>query len=617
MNSEMLLMPIVVPLCAMVLLLLLPKRSRVIDCIVILATAANLALSVLLFKSRAEYVLPWLGSGFEFSLRANHISNFILLASSFFAFLAGIYSCVFVRGKDYAKQFHIYFLISVAFVAGAVLADNLLVMLFFWEGLLITLFAMIAIGNSAAFKTATKAFIIVGISDLCMMVGIALAGILAGTLSISKISLASDGIAGVAFLLLAIGAIAKAGSMPFHSWIPNAAVDAPLPFMALFPAALEKLVGIYFLARVSLEMFRLVPGSWASVFLMVIGVLTILFAVAMALIQKDYKKLLAYHAVSQVGYMVLGIGSLVPAGIIGGLFHMINNALYKSCLFFSAGAVERQAGTTNLAELGGLRRKMPVTFVYFIIAAAAISGVWPLNGFFSKELVYEGALQHGWVLYAAALVGSFLTAASFLKLAHAAFFGKLSEKNSTIKEAPMAMLFPMAVIAGVCILFGVLNFIPLKYFIEPMLGHQWLAGHHGGGVPANFMLIAFTVVVLCASLLNHWFGFKKSGSGLHAADHLRSLPLVSWIYAKAEQGYFDPYNVGFNVVKTVSWIAWGLDRAVDFIYDGLSVGITLGLSKAIRKLHTGNQSLYILWSLIATVTIVIYFLQYQMPRVNP
>jgi formate hydrogenlyase subunit 3/multisubunit Na+/H+ antiporter MnhD subunit len=226
-----------------------------------------------------------------------------------------------------------------------------------------------------------------------MMFGIGLTWHLAGTMTISQISLPLDRMGAIAFLFMATGALSKSGCMPFHSWIPDAALDAPLPFMAFLPAALEKLLGIYLLARLSLDMFRLSAASWVSTVLMIVGAATILLAVAMALIQKDYKRLLSYHAVSQVGYMVLGIGTATPVGIVGGLFHMINHAMYKSCLFLSAGSVERQVGTTDLSKLGGLARKMPVTMSCFVIGAAAISGVPPLNGFFSKELVYDGALE--------------------------------------------------------------------------------------------------------------------------------------------------------------------------------------------------------------------------------
>jgi len=346
-----------------------------------------------------------------------------------------------------------------------------------------------------------------------MMLGIALTYHLAGTFAISKISLPMTLGGSIAFVLLMIGAISKAGSMPFHSWIPDAAIDAPLPFMAFLPASLEKLLGIYLLARISLDMFQFTAGSWVSMLMMIVGAATILLAVMMALVQKDFKRLLSYHAISQVGYMILGIGTALPVGIVGGLFHMINHAMYKSCLFLTGGSVEKQAGTTDLKKLGGIGKYMPVTFICFIVAAAAISGVPPFNGFFSKELVYDGALERHWIFYAAALLGSFLTAASFLKLGHAAFLGKESEENKNVKEAPWQMLVPMITIASFCILFGVYNALPLNKLIQPILGLR-LEGHNFAGFHVKTLLLAGTLISLTLALLNHMFGVKKSGSGL-------------------------------------------------------------------------------------------------------
>lgn len=366
MQDNLILLPIVIPLIAG--LIVLPMRRRLVrisEAVALLGTLLTFVSAVVLFKQNITYTLPWAGLGIEFSLRLYHFSGFIILAASAFTFLFVLYCISFMRGKDGANRFYFYMLISVGMVSGAVLADNLVLMLFFWEGLLLTMFGMIAMGGKEAFRTATKAFIIVGISDLCLMVGIGLIGYLSGSLTMSQITVPAGTLGSIAFVLMVIGAVAKAGSMPFHTWIPDAAVDAPLPFMAFMPASLEKLVGIYLLARISLDMFKLSAGSWLSMLLMTIGAVTIVLAVMMALIQKDYKRLLSYHAISQVGYMILGIGTCLPVGIIGGLFHMVNNALYKSCLFLTAGSVEKQAGSTNLYKLGGLWSKMPVTFFCF------------------------------------------------------------------------------------------------------------------------------------------------------------------------------------------------------------------------------------------------------------
>jgi len=598
---------IAIPLIAGIITILIPQRIRGIkEAIALLATAATLFVSIRLFGQNITLSVPWLGFGIDFSLRLYHFSSFIILAAQGFAFLFVLYSIAFMWDKPRLNLYYCFLLITVAMTNGAVLSDNLVLMLFFWEGLLLTLFGLIALNGGPAFKTAIKAFIIVGISDLCLMMGIGLAGYLAGTFTISKIALPVGNLGSLAFILMMIGAISKAGSIPFHTWIPDAAIDAPLPFMAFLPASLEKLLGIYLLARISLDIFKLEPGSWISILLMTIGGLTILIAVMMALVQKDYKRLLSYHAISQVGYMTLGIGTCLPIGILGGLFHMTNHALYKSCLFLSGGSVEKQAGTTDLGKLGGLGLKMPVTFVCFFIAAASISGVPPFNGFFSKEMVYDAALERGMIFYLMAILGSFFTAASFLKLGHSAYLGKISESNRNVKESPLAMLIPMVVIASLCVIFGLWHNIPIDNLIKPILGEELLAGHE---FTINTMLMVVTVIVLVGALLHHLWAAKVMGGGVKASDHIRHAPLMEGLYTKAERGLFDPYNIGLKVVLGMSRVGWWIDRAIDWIYDGLSVWSWKTLSFGIRIAHTGNYSLYVVWSLVGIVLVVIMLMK--------
>lgn len=610
MNEKILLLPIILPLVFAALIFAFPKRMRgLAEQIAVLATLVNLVITITLFKNNLAFSFPWLGENIEFSLRLYNFSAFIILAVAGFSFLVSLYSTTALRNKNYANHFFAYLLISLAFVNGAVLANNLLLMLFFWEGLLVTIFTIIAIGNKQAFKSATKALIIIGVTDLCMMLGIALTGNLANTLTISKINLPlTTPLTIIAFILLMIGAISKAGSMPFHSWIPDAAIDAPLPFMAILPAALEKLLGIYFLARISLDMFNLTPESIISTLLMVIGVTTILLAVMMALIQTNYKKLLSYHAISQVGYMILGIGTAIPIGIVGGLFHMINHALYKSGLFLTAGAVEEQTGTADLNKLGGIGKCMPITFICFIICAASISGIPPFNGFFSKELVYDAALERGLIFYVLALLGSFFTTASFLKLGHAVFLGKISKDNENIKEVSPSMLLPMIIIASICILFGIYNKLPLNQLIQPVLNLDKFSHHDFSGWPTNIRIVIITAVVLIAALINHLYGVKTKKSALKAADHIHHAPILSTIYDKAQNKFFDPYNIGLKAVQKLSQISSSLDKKINWLYDNLSIKTVFTLSQKIKNFHTGNYSVYLLWSLTGALLIIIFLL---------
>jgi NADH-quinone oxidoreductase subunit L len=338
---------------------------------------------------------------------------------------------------------------------------------------------------------------------------------------------------------------------------------------------------------------------------MTVGAVTIILAVMMALVQKDYKRLLSYHAISQVGYMVLGIGTAIPIGIVGGIFHMINHAMYKSTLFLTGGAVERQAGTTDLGKLGGLARSMPVTAVCFIVAAASISGVPPFNGFFSKEMVYDEALESGWVFYAVALLGSVFTAASFLKLGHAAFFGKRPESAASVREAPLPMLVPMIVLAGLCVFFGVANGVPLAGLIQPAVGAYVTAGESFAGFPASELLVGLTIAALLAAALNHWYGVSKTGRGLGAADHIHHAIFLYPIYSAAERGKLDPYFIGRRLVRGVSIALWAVDRAIDWVYDTLVVRVAQGLSQLGRLAHNGSVNRYVLWSLAGAAAVVI------------
>ena len=605
----LMLLTVIIPVAGGLIALLLRKENKWIkETVALVAVFANLAIVIGLFNKTFTESVSWGNFGLDFSLRIYQFSGAMLLLAAVMSTAIALFSAAFMKGKRGANLFYLYFLLTLAFTNGALLADNLVVMLFFWEGLLVALFGFIAMGGKGAYRTAIKAFIIMGVSDLLMMLGIGITGHLAGTLNMSQIGLQATSLAGaLAFIFLLIGAIAKGGSMPFHSWIPDAAIDAPMPFMAIGPAALEKLLGIYFLTRIVLDLYRVQQGHWLSYLMMIVGAVGILLAVLMALVQKDYKKLLSFHAISQVGYMILGIGTTLPIGIVGGIFHMVNNVIYKSALFLSGGACEKQAGSTDLSRLGGLRLRMPVTWICFWITAFSISGVPPFNGFFSKEMVYDAALERHWIFYVVALAGSFFTAASFLKLGHSAYHGKLSEENRKVKEAPAAMLVPMIFLAALCVLFGVGNAIPIKKFIEPVLGAG--GGEHAfSGMPSNVMLIAFTVIVLVGALANHFYGVRRTGRGLGAVDHIHYASGIGGIYAKAEAGVFDTYRFGMKVIRGLARIGWAVDKIVDWIYNWVIVKIFYGVSRGIRAAHTGSYIMYLAWAIVGLVIVVLYVL---------
>jgi len=234
-----------------------------------------------------------------------------------------------------------------------------------------------------------------------------------------------------------------------------------------------------------------------------VGGLTILWAVAMALLQSDMKKLLIYHTVSQMGYIVLGISLGTALGVAGGLLHLVNHMFFKNLLFLGAGAIMYRTGAKSMDEVGGLAKKMPVTTLVFAVGAFSIAGIPPFNGFVSKWLIYQAAMEKGETSLALlSLVASVLTTASFVKFLHSAFFGQLPERWNHVRDVPATMAAPMVALASLCVLFGVVPGFPLRFIakiqteiglsaIDPHMFNLYSAdGLWSMGVLASLLLLA-------------------------------------------------------------------------------------------------------------------------------
>jgi NADH-quinone oxidoreductase subunit L len=613
MSPNLLLAPILLPAALAALFFLVPKGVRYVR--EVLSVAGSLALLYLafdLFKAKAlGFKAGWLGMGIDFDLRLYHFAGFILIGLAGFLVLISLYSTVKMKDSPRVREYYAYVFLSAALANGAVLSNNFVPLVFFWEGLLLTLYGLITLGGKEANRTAVKALIISGFCDFAMILGIGLLWSITGTLTLSEISVKPEGLAAASFVLMMIGAVGKAGAMPFHTWIPDAAIDAPVTFMAFMPAAFEKLLGIYLLARITLDLFHLEARTTMSIVLMTIGAATIVLAVLMALIQKDFKKLLSFHAVSQVGYMILGIGTGIPAGIAGGIFHMINHAMYKCGLFLSAGSVEHRAGTTELKKLGGLAREMPLTAAGFAVCALAISGVWPLNGFVSKEMVFHGALESGYKIFAvAAWVGAIFTFASFLKAGHSVFFGARSQEVPKVKESPAPLVIPILVLALLCITFGVYNKLPLTQFIQPILQGQAEAGTHLDFTAHALSLLnpvaGISILCLILALGLHLFGWKRGGKKAYlASEPVHHLPVLHSLYDLSEARVFDLYEQGVKFLKGLSLALFKLvDRPIDAFFEKVVTGAGLRLTGLFQKAHNGQYANYLAWCLAGLLAIV-------------
>ncbi len=608
--DTILLIPLMLPLITGVLLLFISEKTKYIrEFFSIVVTAVCLVASIKIFLlPPLQFEISWFYS-FTLKFKTDNLSNFLLLSVSMFSFLISIYS-VSIKNKGSSRIFYFLLMMTQAASAGVVLSDSLISLLFFWEsmGILLYLFIYISSETAATKSTALKTFLINGISDIAMMTGIAMVYYISSTLSITDLSknkIIMSGWGTVSFFLILIGTLTKAGAFPFHTWIPDAALHSNASFMAYVPAAIDKLLGIYFLAIITLHIYQI--NTVVQIIMMSIGALTIIAAVMMAFIQNDYKRLLSYHAVSQTGYMILGISTLNPVGIAGGLFHMINHATYKSCLFMTAGAVERQTGINDISKLGGLFTKMPATAVCFIIAAAAISGIAPLNGFFSKELVYKGSLLTGYtIFFYAAEIGSILTLASFLKLGHSVFFGKIPDELKKTKEAPISAIIPMLVLAAICILFGFGAHLPISKFIEPSLesvGYTSVIGLSGFHFD-NLFLVSLAVIII--AVVNHIVGLSLSGKPSNASDHIHHAPLLHTIYEWAEKGYFDLYVLFRYFFRWFSKILFKIDRVFDSLIDFFPSTVSTNISKAVSAIHNGVYNYYMFLIFLFSVIYIFY-----------
>ena len=605
---------VLLPLFLGIILLMLPERIKYIKAgIALFASAVVLYFSVgIYFKEAAEchynlldtFIGKMIGSESALTFldkyilfRVDALSRLIILFIGFFTLLILIYSLVYVKKEKQYYNYYAYILLTLGASNACALSDNLLIFITFWGFLGITLYKLIKAYDEESSAAAKKTLILIGSSDAVMIIGIGIVWKITGSLSLSGQAIQTDSILTVAaFFLLLIGSFTKAGAFPFHSWIPEFTKKAPASSSAFLPASLDKLLGIYFMMRLCHDMFLV--NQWIALVLLIVGVFTIIIAVMMALVQHNYKKLLGYHAVSQVGYMVTGLGLGTALGIAGGLFHMLNHALYKSGLFLSAGSVEEQTHQEDLDGLGGLSPKMPVTFITALIFALSISGIPPLNGFASKWIIYQAIIDFGhqsgiasklWMVWLAlAVIGSALTLASFIKFISGIFLGRRRPAMEKVSESSLLMLVPLIILALFCISFGVFaTKWVVPFFFNNIVGHVEYTGIWSSATVSLLVLLSIIFGIIIY-LLSDKKRFRKEDSFIggetdqDAAGYpvtsfyntIRDSMLFSSIYRKAERKWFDIYYLSKDGVL---WINNLLSKAHNGILLNYAMWLVVGL----------------------------------------
>jgi formate hydrogenlyase subunit 3/multisubunit Na+/H+ antiporter MnhD subunit len=640
MMNSLLFYPIAVPILFGLVCLFSPKQARGLrEALLVLTTVVTLALSVFLFvQPELSVSFRWLqlttSLNIGFDLHTSAFARFTLVTIAAFGLLAGLYSLPFMRTHRRHREYYAYFLMALGVTGGAVLAGNLVLLLFFWEMHGFLLFLMAGLNGDSALPGSTRTLMIAGIGDLTLMLGIGLLWTQTGSLSINELAAQalapSTPLLGAAFIMIVLGAFAKGGVMPLHTWIPAISTEAPMTVMGYF-TSLDKMLGFYLLTVVSLQIFDI--SGWAGWLLMTVGAVTLLGGVLMAVIQKDFRRMLAFHSVSQVGYMVIGIGTGTPLGVIGGLFHLLNMIIVKGSLYLCGGSVQYRTGKTQFDEMGGLAKSMPWTFVSTLIAALAIAGVPPLNAFVSKWMVYQGIIERGGAAFPIflliAMFCSALTLASFMKLLYSMFWGDKPAKLGEVKESPWTITVPVFVLGLVAIGFGVFYRWPIDALLTPILGPE--AQVSAIGLWDSGLATILLAVSLVIGLAIYWAGRPRRSveadvflggealdpevyrvPGTHFYGPVKSMDGLKQAYDMADRGVFDVYKQGCRAIKRASqWVYTYIDQALADFYQEVIPALLSLIGEILHVLNARMVLTRILWTLYALGGVAILFMPQQ------
>lgn len=453
------------------------RNAKVRNTVVFLAMLVSLVLILALIKPvllEGQVINYWLGNwepveGWAIgnSLEVDALSLFFALIVVVAVFVSGVYSFFYMSHDDSLVNYYTLFLMLSGSVLGLVLSGDLFNMFVMIEIMTFTAVALTAFRNhyEGALEGAFKYLVVGSLGSTSVLIGIALLYSQLHTLNLAQIAAllptASSPVILIAFAFLFVGFGSKAFLFPFHPLAADAHAVAPASISLMISGVLTK-CGVYGIIRLCYCLYQNMDQPFVQYFVTGVGVISMFVCVTMAFNQHNFKRLLAFHSISQVGYVITVIGLGSALGMSAGLFHAMNHTIFKGLLFLTAGAVQHATGSLDLDELGGLSKKMPGTCALFLIGAASISGLPPFNGFASKWMIYQATFQKAGetgnfffvVVCVAALITSVLTLASFIKVAQSVFFGQLNPKFAHTREVSLGMRIPMWILAALCILPG-------------------------------------------------------------------------------------------------------------------------------------------------------------------
>ncbi len=443
------------------------KISGVVRDLMFISTIV-VAAALFFIKMTPDTVAVFNLGGITLSLGMNHLGLLFSIIILGLAVLAGFYSLPYMKGKDNLGFFYMNYLLSIFGMMGIVMSKDLVSFFIFWEIMTWSSYLIVVYNGNKANKIGIKYILFSALGAYSMLMAIVMVYSQLHSFSIADLSAGFTTMPAsyqiTIALLLITGFAVKAAMMPLHVWAPDAYSNAPMSYTAMFSGALSKM-GVYGLVIVFVTMVSHLPQNfWVRETIAWLGAITAGMATIYAIFQDDAKKLLAYSSVAQLGYIITGVAIGTEISMIAALMLSIVHGMFKANFFMVVGAVERQAGTTDLTVLTGLIRKMPWTFFSALMSAIALAGIPPLVGYVGKWMLYESLISNG--NYILVIVIFFASTAGFLyvfKILYSIFLGQEEPEFENVKEAPALMVIPMVIIALLLGFFGAFPGYLLKY----------------------------------------------------------------------------------------------------------------------------------------------------------
>ena len=594
---------------------------------------ASFAISVGIFlelnsSETKSFIIPifdWISAGtitIPFSFLIDPLSALMLLIVTGIGFLIHVYSTGYMSHDAGFGKFFSYLNLFIFFMLLLVLGSNYVVMFIGWEGVGLCSYLLIGFwfSNPAYASAAKKAFIMNRIGDLGFLIAVFLIFTTFNSVEFANVfPQASNMVSGDSTLilitaLLFVGAIGKSAQIPLFTWLPDA-MAGPTPVSALIHAATMVTAGIYMIARSNI-LFTLAPETLAVV--SIIGLATLLMAAAIAVSQTDIKKVLAYSTVSQLGYMFLGLG---VGAYTGAFFHVITHAFFKALLFLGAGSViHAMSNEQDMRNMGGLRKKLPITFLTMMVGTIAIAGIPPFSGFFSKDEILAHVYEHNKAFWVIAVIGAMFTSFYMFRMMYLTFNGSFrgtTDQEHHLHESPASMTIPLIVLAVLSALGGLIG-IPAvlggTHWLENFLAPVFEVSKSKTSVltldhTTEYVLMALSVTAALVSMLYAYVRYVKQGH-IPANDRTDRGLLARLSYNKfyIDEVYHSLITRPLDALS--GFLSKTVDKAgIDGIVNGFGKG-AVEASKSFRLLQTGMVGFYI-FMMVAGILALLFYSMYK------